>query len=173
MILYPVSSLPDSSGNDIPELLPTVVIDEGFLFPEPPEYPVLYLRPRTICAGIGCKRGMDGASIEQALHSVLKEVGLSPLSLKCISTIPLKADEPGIQSTASHLQVPLTIVPTEEIEALDISSLGIQTSGFVAEQTGVLSVSTASSYLASGKGQILRDKVKFKGITVALCKSKS
>ncbi|MDY6047524.1 MAG: cobalamin biosynthesis protein, partial [Anaerobutyricum sp.] len=67
----------------------------------------------------------------------------------------------------------LTIVPTEEIEALDISSLGIQTSGFVAEQTGVLSVSTASSYLASGKGQILRDKVKFKGITVALCKSKS
>ena len=173
MILYPVSSLPDSSGNDIPELLPTVVIDEGFLFPEPPEYPVLYLRPRTICAGIGCKRGMDGASIEQALHSVLKEVGLSPLSLKCIITIPLKADEPGIQSTASHLQVPLTIVPTEEIEALDISSLGIQTSGFVAEQTGVLSVSTASSYLASGKGQILRDKVKFKGITVALCKSKS
>ena len=173
MILYPVSSLPDSSGNDIPELLPTVVIDEGFLFPEPPEYPVLYLRPRTICAGIGCKRGMDGASIEQALHSVLKEVGLSPLSLKCISTSPLKADEPGIQSTASHLQVPLTIVPTEEIEALDISSLGIQTSGFVAEQTGVLSVSTASSYLASGKGQILRDKVKFKGITVALCKSKS
>ena len=27
------------------------------------------------------------------------------------------------------------------------------------------------AYLASGKGQILRDKVKFKGITVALCNS--
>ena len=171
MILYHVSSFQDDSNNAILESLPTVVIDEGFLFPEPPEYPVLYLRPRTICAGIGCKRNMDGKSIEEALLSVLKETGLSPLSLKCISTIPLKADEPGIQSTACHLQVPLTIVPTEEIEALDISSLGIQTSGFVAEQTGVLSVSTASSYLASGKGQILRDKVKFKGITVALCKS--
>lgn len=172
MFLSSVRSLQDEGIAPLPEALPTVVIDEGYTFPEQLEYPVLYLRPRTICAGIGCKRNMDGKSIEEALLSVLKETGLSPLSLKCISTIPLKADEPGIQSTACHLQIPLTIVPTEEIEALDISSLGIQTSGFVAEQTGVLSVSTASSYLASGKGQILRDKVKFKGITVALCKSK-
>ena len=50
-------------------------------------------------------------------------------------------------------------------------TLGIQTSNFVAEQTGVLSVSTASAYLASGRGRILRDKEKFKGITVALCQS--
>ena len=32
-------------------------------------------------------------------------------------------------------------------------------------------VDVNDAYLASGKGQILRDKVKFKGITVALCKS--
>ena len=63
----------------------------------------------------------------------------------------------------------MTIISTADIEALDIATLGIQTSNFVAEQTGVLSVSTASAYLASGRGRILRDKVKFKGITVALC----
>lgn len=176
MILHTTDSLRGIDENNrkkiIAKQIPTVVIDEGFSLPESLGYPVLYLRPRTICAGIGCKRNMDGNSIETALLSVLKETGLSPLSLKCISTIPLKADEAGIQSTASHLQVPLTIVPTEEIEALDINSMGIETSDFVAEQTGVLSVSTASSYLASGKGQILKDKVKFKGITVALSKSK-
>lgn len=171
MFLYPIRTFRDNSEAGLSNPLPAVVIDEGFTFPKPPEYPVLYLRPRTICAGIGCKRNMDGESIEAALRSVLKETGLSPLSLKCISTIPLKANEPGIQATASHFHVPLAIVPTEEIEALNINRLGIQTSGFVAQQTGVLSVSTASSYLASGKGQILRDKVKFKGITVALCKS--
>ena len=168
-----LSTQDDASSKDSAETsaLPTVVIDEGFTFPDQPAFPVLYLRPRTICAGIGCKRHMDAAAIEEALLTVLKKEGLSPLSLKCISTIPLKANEPGILTTASLLNVPLTIVSTADIEALDIDSLGIQTSCFVAEQTGVLSVSTASAYLASGKGRILRDKVKFKGITVALCQS--
>lgn len=132
--------------------------------------PILYLRPRTICAGIGCKRNMEQKPIEEALLQTLKEEGIHPLSLKCIATIPLKSDEPGIIGTAANLNVPLKIIPTEEIEKLDINQLGIATSEFVASQTGVLSVSTACSYLASSKGTILRDKVKYKGITVALSK---
>ena len=79
----------------------------------------------------------------------------------------------GIIGTAANLNVPLQIIPTEEIENLDISQLGIQTSEFVASQTGVLSVSTACSYLASSKGTILRDKAKYKGITIALSKERS
>ena len=134
--------------------------------------PILYLRPRTICAGIGCKRNMEQKPIEEALLQTLKEEGIHPLSLKCIATIPLKSDEPGIIGTAANLNVPLKIIPTEEIEKLDINQLGIATSEFVASQTGVLSVSTACSYLASGKGEILRDKAKYKGITVALSKEK-
>lgn len=131
---------------------------------------ILYLRPRTICAGIGCKRNMDQKPIEEALLQTLKEEGIHPLSLKCIATIPLKSDEPGIIGTAANLNVPLKIIPTKDIEKLDINQLGIATSEFVASQTGVLSVSTACSYLASGKGTILRDKAKYKGITVALSK---
>lgn len=156
--------------------VPAVVISEGLQLPET-EYtdlfsPVLYLRPRTICAGIGCKRNMEAAPIEEALLKVLKEERLSPLSLKCISTIPLKSNEPGILTTANHLKVPVEIIDTEEIEQLDLKALHISSSDFVAEQTGVLSVSTASSYLASGKGEIIRDKAKFKGITIALSKCK-
>ena len=156
-----------STASKVSPDLPTVVIDERLVLPDF-KY-VLYLRPRTICAGIGCKRGMDAPSIINALLNVLEKEGLSPLSLKCISTIPLKADEPGILATADQLQVPLSIVPTERIDTLDISRLGIQTSGFVSEKTGVPSVSTASAYISSGEGRILRDKVKFKGITIALC----
>ena len=157
--------------------IPIVVIDEGFSLNEcstiPPSAPILYLRPHTICAGIGCKRNMEQKPIEEALLQTLKEEGLHPLSLKCIATIPLKSDEPGIIGTAANLNVPLKIIPTEEIEKLDINQLGIATSEFVASQTGVLSVSTACSYLASGKGEILRDKAKYKGITIALSKEKS
>lgn len=156
--------------------IPAVVIDEKLFVSNstvPQAAPVLYLRPRTICAGIGCKRNMEQKPIEEALLQTLKEEGIHPLSLKCIATIPLKSDEPGIIGTAANLNVPLQIIPTEEIENLDISQLGIQTSEFVASQTGVLSVSTACSYLASGKGTILRDKAKYKGITIALSKENS
>ena len=173
--------IPDSSNiYNIESDIPAVIIDEGFPtklttisnIVIPPTSPVLYLRPRTICAGIGCKRNMEQKPIEEALLQTLKEEGIHPLSLKCIATIPLKSDEPGIIGTATNLNVPLQIIPTEDIENLDINQLGIQTSEFVASQTGVLSVSTACSYLASGKGEILRDKVKYKGITVALSKEK-
>lgn len=156
--------------------IPAVVIDERLFVSNstvPQAAPVLYLRPRTICAGIGCKRNMEQKPIEEALLQTLKEEGIHPLSLKCIATIPLKSDEPGIIGTAANLNVPLQIIPTEEIENLDISQLGIQTSEFVASQTGVLSVSTACSYLASGKGEILKDKAKYKGITIALSKERS
>ena len=156
--------------------IPAVVIDERLFVSNstvPQAAPVLYLRPRTICAGIGCKRNMEQKPIEEALLQTLKEEGIHPLSLKCIATIPLKSDEPGIIGTAANLNVPLQIIPTEEIENLDISQLGIQTSEFVASQTGVLSVSTACSYLVSGKGTILRDKAKYKGITIALSKENS
>ena len=168
---------PSTNIDNIESDIPIVVIDEGFSLNEcstiPSSAPILYLRPRTICAGIGCKRNMEQKPIEEALLQTLKEEGLHPLSLKCIATIPLKSDEPGIIGTAANLNVPLKIIPTEKIEKLDISQLGIATSEFVASQTGVLSVSTACSYLASGKGEILRDKAKYKGITIALSKEKS
>ena len=168
---------PSTNIDNIVSDIPIVVIDEGFSLNEcstiPSSAPILYLRPRTICAGIGCKRNMEQKPIEEALLQTLKEAGLHPLSLKCIATIPLKSDEPGIIGTAANLNVPLKIIPTEKIEKLDISQLGIATSEFVASQTGVLSVSTACSYLASGKGEILRDKAKYKGITIALSKEKS
>ena len=88
--------------------------------------PILYLRPRTICAGIGCKRNMEQKPIEEALLQTLKEEGLHPLSLKCIATIPLKSDELGIIGTAANLNVPLKIIPTEKIEKLDISNSASQ-----------------------------------------------
>lgn len=176
LILQPLSAnfrekVSSADSQEETDNCPIVVIDEGFHLAGDLNQPVLYLRPRTICAGIGCKKNMDGASIEAALLQTLKEEGLSPLSLRCISTIPLKAEEPGIISTANHLNLPVTIIDTDDIERLDIASLGIATSDFVAANTGVLSVSTASSYLASGKGKILRDKAKYKGITIALSKA--
>ena len=56
--------------------IPAVVIDERLFVSNstvPQAAPVLYLRPRTICAGIGCKRNMEQKPIEEALLQTLKE----------------------------------------------------------------------------------------------------
>ena len=39
---------------------------------------LLYLRPRTICAGIGCKRNMEQKPIEEALLQTFKRSGPPP-----------------------------------------------------------------------------------------------
>lgn len=165
------ASQPDNASDTVST--PTSITPEALsATPVLSSVSILYLRPRTICAGIGCKRNMEQKPIEEALLQTLKEEEIHPLSLKCIATIPLKSDEPGIIGTAANLNIPLQIIPTEQIEVLNINQLGIATSEFVASKTGVLSVSTACSYLASGKGEILRDKAKYKGITIALSKMK-
>lgn len=153
---------------DTPGQYPVVVIDEKRRLDT--QQPVLYLRPKTIAVGVGCKRGMDGEVIKEALKTVLEEEGFSPLSVKSIATIGLKAEEPGIKSLAETYQVPLIIVEDEKIAALDFDSLGIAQSGFVKTTTGVPSVSTACAYLTSEEGKIIRDKAKFKGITIALAR---
>ena len=63
--------------------IPAVVIDERLFVSNstvPQAAPVLYLRPRTICAGIGCKRNMEQKPIEEALLQTLKEEGIHPSS---------------------------------------------------------------------------------------------
>lgn len=191
VLVFSDSAFPEFRGNDLLDLRPVsmasqslssdqdgdryagiVVIHEGKVLEDSGDLPVLYLRPRTICAGIGCKRGMEAGPIREALVQTLQKEGLSPLALQCIATIPLKADEPGIIRTAEEMGAELKIIPTEDIQDLDIASLGIASSEFVAQNTGVPSVSTASAYLASGRGRILVDKAKYKGITVALAQRK-
>ena len=147
---------------------PLVVIDERLKVKT--AQPVLYLRPKTIAVGVGCKKGVAKSALREALKTVLEEESLSPLSVRSIATIGLKAEEPGVLELAKEWNVPLLIVEDEKIAALDFEKLKISQSSFVKSTTGLPSVSTACAYLTSEKKQIIRDKVKFKGITIALAK---
>ncbi len=149
---------------------PLVVIDE-MLYVDA-KTPVLYLRPKNISVGVGCTKERDANAISEALKIVLKEEKIHPCRVANIATIPLKAKEKGIIALAKEYNVPLKIIPKEKIEELDMDSLNMNQSAFVKKTTGLPSVSTASAYLASYRGDIIRDKVKFKGITIAVAKKR-
>ena len=129
---------------------------------------ILYLRPKVIAVGIGCKKNRDEIGVKEALEALLREENLSPLSLKELSTIPRKSEEGAIQYLLKEYEIPLTIQTEEAIKQLDLEKLGIKQSNFVNQTVGVASVSTACAYLSSDEGKILVDKRKFQGFTLSL-----
>lgn len=150
---------------------PLVVIDETLHIDT--NIPVLYLRPKNISIGVGCTKNREPKAISEALKTVLREEKIHPCRIANIATIPLKSKEEGILALAREYKVPLKIIPKEKIESLDFDRLNINQSTFVKTTTGLPSVSTACAYLASYKGKIIRDKVKFKGITIAVAKKEN
>ena len=129
----------------------------------------LILRPRSLVVGIGCKKGISAAHLEHCLTAFLEEYHLSRHGIGCFATISLKAQEPAILALCEKYHCPLKIVDDAEIRKC---SHAFEASPFVQEVTGLPSVAQACSYLASDCGTELSGKVKFSGVTLAVCRKK-
>ena len=129
----------------------------------------LYLRPKSLVLGVGCKKNIAPEHLEQCFLRFLEEHRLSRLSVAKIATVALKQNEPAILALCEKYRIPLEIV-------LDDAILGCNypfaASPFVQQVTGLPSVSEASAYLASGCGEVLTGKVKYSGVTFAACRKK-
>lgn len=144
---------------------PVVVIDERNY--KLTQEHVLYLRPKNIYIGLGFKLGKEGSAMIEAIEMTLSRYGYSEKSIAGLATIPKKAVEDGIQEAAKHFGTEIIVVDPEEINQLDFDKIKIKQSDFVSQNVGVPSVSTASAYIASDYGDIIVDKDKFPGLTVA------
>lgn len=130
-------------------------------------YPGLSYRPPTLVLGIGCKRGVSCAALEEMFQHVCRAQGFSPLSLGSVATISLKADEPGLlEFTAVH-HVPLRIFSPEEIAAVpDLPSPSQQ----VKDKIGVWGVAEPAALLAANTDRLVMRKERGPGITMALAR---
>lgn len=131
-----------------------------------PEH-TLVLRPKSLVIGIGCKKNTDAGILESCLLDLLEQQKLSLCSVGTIATIRLKQYEPAILALCEKYQLDLKIIADEEIRRhADL----FEASAFVRKVTGLPSVAEACSYLASECGETLTGKVKFQGITLAICR---
>ena len=128
-----------------------------------PERDALWLCPRTLRAGVGCRRGTGAGAIRALLDAVLSGERLSPLGLEAVCSIDLKGDEPGLLALCGELDLPLTTYTAQELEAVPGE---FSASPFVAEITGVDNVCERAA-LAAG-GVLLRKKTALNGVTLAL-----
>lgn len=165
----PVEPMPQVHQTNTPKADCCVVISHRTDI-ELPAAHVLYLRPKNLVIGVGCKRDIPPEHLEQCFLAFLEAYRLSVHAVAKIATISRKQDEPAILQLCHTYALPLEIVPDEMIAACDYP---FAASAFVKQVTGLPSVAEACAYLASGQGEPLSGKVKYTGVTLAACRQSS
>lgn len=129
----------------------------------------LLLRPPVLVLGIGLNSGTEASEIEDAVAAMLKEQGLSPLSLRLIATHEKKkAEEPGIREFARGRGLDLIGFTTGELNSVE----GVAQSEAAMKALGVRAVAEPAALLAAGTDNLLVKKIKSGNVTLALCASR-
>jgi len=147
---------------------PAVIIGHSRSRDPGPE--VLWLKPRNLSVGIGCRRGVDMQEIASALEQVLGQHDLDQHCVRNLASIDLKADEAGLKQLADKMEIPLLFFSREEIAALAGT---YPESAWVQEITGVGGVCEPVARLASRQGITLVPKQNIGPVTISVAMEKS
>ncbi len=132
---------------------------EGFLFVTDrqrvwPLQNALWYRPRTLCLGVGCERGVSEKEIQAAVKIFLKKHALSPHCLRDVASLELKKDERGLLAFATKQALPLHFFSAEDLGKISVPN----PSPNVARAVGTPSVAEAAALKASGAKELLAAK---------------
>ena len=136
-------------------------------FRQLPEDPAdaLYLIPRILTLGIGCRKGITGGRISDAVLEMLEKNGIFRQAVSGIASIDLKKNEAGLLAFAKEWQLPIIFYTADELRAV---SGDFVPSSFVESVTGVDNVCERSAVLLAGKnGGLLIGKHRKEGVTAA------
>lgn len=142
-----------------------IIIISNRVIPEEPVQSV-QLIPRTIIAGIGCRKGCSAEKIRLALALSCAMINRRIEGVRKITSCWVKKDEKGILEAASSLQVETDFFSLEALREVEADFPG---SDFVKKTLGVGAVAEPSAYLGcQKKGKVLLTKRVFDEVTVAL-----
>lgn len=149
---------------------------------------LLWLNPRCLCVGAGCRKGKTFEELRDFLKKTLKAfydaAGIDKseeelLENVCsVSSINLKKQETGLMTLAQYLNVPFLTYSASELEkASAVDSAGnivqFSESQFVKETAGISNVCERSAVLGAGNDCILlAKKVSENGMTFSIAKRK-
>lgn len=132
----------------------------------------IFLRPKTLAAGIGCRRGIAKESIVNALNDACAGIGRSIDSVRIIASVSLKADEAGLLATAEEIGAETVFYEAKVLNEI-ASEHNLAISEFVKDTIGVGSVCEAAAICGAKNSQLLLKKKAYQGITIALAEVKS
>jgi cobalt-precorrin 5A hydrolase len=122
---------------------------------------------KRLIVGVGCRKGTSQEEILEAIDQALKKGDCSREDIRCVATIDLKGDEPGLKEACITLGLPLRIVPMDHIKGFHGP---YQRSAFVKEKIGVEGVSEPCALLAGRRAKLIVPKLKQGRVCVAIAR---
>ena len=124
----------------------------------------LRLIPQKFAAGLGCRRDKDAESLERFFLDCLAQAGVDRREVRCLASIDVKKDEPGLLALAEKYRLPFLTYAAEELNALPGE---FSRSAFVRGTVGVDCVCERAAVKAAG-GKLVKPKTAADGMTFAL-----
>ena len=115
----------------------------------------LFLTPKNVHLGIGCRRGTPFEVIEERVQQVMSECGLDWKAVAAAASIDLKKDEEGLKEFCRVHEIPFTVYSAEELNQTEGS---FTPSKFVGTITGVDNVCERAAAL-----DCIRNRIYAKG----------
>ena len=129
----------------------------------------LYLRPKTMTVGIGCRRDTPKELILEAVKQSFLTQKRSLKSVVGAASVIVKADEVGLLEAMSELGLGISFFTQEQI-APKIEEETLTESNFVKETIGVGNVCETTALLLAKSNKLLQHKTVYPKTTVAIAK---
>lgn len=129
-------------------------------------------RPKSLMVGMGCRRGVPVEELDTLLTQILRENGLSPVSIGGIATAEIKRGEAGLEQLAERHGVELSFLQADDLNGVfesnpdAITSKSERAHGLV----GVWGVAEPSALLTSGAKELLVTRQKTERATIAVAR---
>ena len=129
-------------------------------------------RPRTLVAGIGCRRGVRFRDLSEFVGRTLSRNGFWVSSIAAIATADLKADEPAIRELAEQYGVPLRTYSTAQLNQVfaDHPAAGLNKSAAAHRLLGLWGVAEPAAMLAAGSQELALPRQKTDRATLAVAR---
>ena len=147
-----------------------ICVTSGYL--EHPFVHTLYLIPRVVTTGVGCKKETPKGTVENVIRRACHELLIPSVAMEQVTSIDLKKEEQGILEYCQERNLPFITYTAEELQEVEGT---YAQSDFVKETTGVDNVCERAALLGSsreGKGRLIQRKYAQDGVTVALAMKK-
>ncbi len=128
---------------------------------------ILYLQPRRLIAGVGCRRNTAKELIAQALAEACGSIGWGTGRISQLASTVVKADEVGLLAMAKELQVPIEFFENQQMAEM-IEKYQLKESDFVKKTIGIGNICEAAALCCVPQGRIALNKHKYEKVTVAL-----
>ena len=148
----------------IDDEVPTILITDRF-FPKNPR--ILFLTPRRLIAGIGCRRGVESEKILDALKKSCEMIGQPIERIDLLASVEIKKDETGLIEVARQIDREIRFFSIQKLKEI-IQKYSLDESEFVKNQIGVGNVCESSALACVDKARFALTKTKFDSVTIAL-----